>query len=139
MATSSVSTILSPDVMIKITEWLHLDYSLNWNVIVSKTDGKERNRVNYLRHNCDLLMFPGRDHLVCLTSEIYDYQQETCLYMDISYQYSLRKLKLDFELKLSNIFNSDAYVSYYTGDFSLMESVYKLRQREIFASVKFRF
>lgn len=139
MATSSVSTSLSPDVMIKITEWLHLDYSLNWNVIVSKTDGEERNRVNYLRHNCDLLMFPGRDHLVCLTSEIYDYQQETCLYMDISYQYSLRKLKLDFELKLSNIFNSDAYVSYYTGDFSLMESVYKLRQREIFASVKFRF
>lgn len=139
VATYSVSTSLSPGMMIKITEWLHLDYSLNWNVIISKMDGEERNNVKYLRHNCDLMVFPGRDHLVCVTSEIYDYQEETFLYMDISYQYSLRKRKLDFELKLSNLFNNDAYISYYTGVFSLMESVYTLRPREVFCSVKFRF
>ena len=73
------------------------------------------------------------------SSEIYDYQEDTFLYMDVSYQYSLRKHKLDFEVKLSNIFNNDAYISYYTGIFSLMESVYKLRPREVLCSMKFRF
>ncbi len=139
VATSSVSTNLSPSMMVKVTEWLHIDYSLNWNVIVSKVGGDERGDVKYLRHNCNVLVFPGKNHLLCVTSEIYDYQQETFLYMDFSYQYSLRKQKLDFEMKMSNIFNNDAYISYFTGAFSLMESVYKLRQREILCSVKFRF
>ncbi len=139
VVTSSVSTSLSPDMMIKITEWLHIDYSLNWNVIISKVGGKEKGNVKYLRHNCDILVFPGKNHLFCITSEIYDYQEETFLYMDVSYQYSLRKHKLDFEVKLSNIFNNDAYISYFTGTFSLMESVYKLRPREVLCSVKFRF
>lgn len=58
---------------------------------------------------------------------------------DITYQYSLRKHKLDFELRLSNIFNNDVYVSYFTGAFSLMESVYSLRPRELSASVRFRY
>lgn len=139
VVTSSVSTSLSPDMMIKITEWLHIDYSLNWNVIISKVGGEEKGNVKYLRHNCDILVFPGKNHLFCITSEIYDYQEETFLYMDVSYQYSLRKHKLDFEVKLSNIFNNDAYISYFTGTFSLMESVYKLRPREVLCSVKFRF
>lgn len=137
--TSSVSTSLVPDIMIKITEWLHIDYSMNWNTIVTNVGDEERGNVRYMRHNCDLLVFPGRNHLFCITSEIYDYQQETFLYMDVSYQYSLRKHKLDFEVKLSNIFNNDAYISYYTGVFSLMESVYKLRPREVLFSMKFRF
>lgn len=139
VVTSSVSTSLSPDMMIKITEWLHIDYSLNWNVIISKVGGEEKGNVKYLRHNCDILVFPGKNHLFCVTSEIYDYQEETFLYMDVSYQYSLRKHKLDFEVKLSNIFNNDAYISYFTSNFSLMESVYKLRPREVLCSVKFRF
>lgn len=139
VATSSVSTNLSPNMMIKLTAWMHVDYSLNWNVIISKVGGEERNNVKYLRHKCDVLVFPGKNHLFCVTSEIYDYQEETFLYMDISYQYSLRKHKLDFEVKLSNIFNNEAYISYFTGSFSLMESVYKLRPREVLCSVKFRF
>lgn len=139
VATSSISTSLSPRMMVKITEWLHVDYSLNWNVIATKVSADERGDVKYLRHNCDLLVFPWRNHLVCLTSEIYDYQKETFLYMDVSYQYSLQKYKLDFGVRLSNIFNNDAYISYFTSNFSIMESVYRLRPREILCSVKFRF
>lgn len=137
--TSSVSMSLIPGMMIKITEWLHIDYSMNWNMIVTNVGDDECGDVRYMRHNCNLLVFPGKNHLFCITSEIYDYQEDTFLYMDVSYQYSLRKHKLDFEVKLSNIFNNDAYISYYTGIFSLMESVYKLRPREVLFSMKFRF
>lgn len=118
---------------------MHIDYSLNWNLIISKVDGEKRNDVKYIRHNCDVLVFPGKSHLFCITSEIYDYQRKVFLYMDISYRYSLYKRKLDFEMKFSNIFNNDKYISYFTGTFSLMESVYTLRPREILCSVKFRF
>ena len=40
---------------------------------------------------------------------------------------------------LSNSTENGAYISYYTGIFSLMESVYKLRPREVLCSMKFRF
>lgn len=136
--TSSFSTSLSPRAMVKITEWLHLDYSFNYNVIHSRV-GRSNNDMSYFRHTGDIMIFPWKDQNICITSELYDYQDDTFVYTDITYQYSLRKHKLDFELRLSNIFNNDVYVSYFTGAFSLMESVYSLRPRELSASVRFRF
>lgn len=138
VSTSSFSTSLSPRAMVKITEWLHLDYSFNYNVIHSRV-GRSNNDMSYFRHTGDIMIFPWKDQNICITSELYDYQDDTFVYTDITYQYSLRKHKLDFELRLSNIFNNDVYVSYFTGAFSLMESVYSLRPRELSASVRFRF
>ncbi|MGN0032603.1 MAG: carboxypeptidase-like regulatory domain-containing protein [Candidatus Limimorpha sp.] len=135
---SSLSTSMSPRAMIKVAEWLHLDYSFNYNIIHSRV-GNNNNDISYFRHIGDIMIFPWTDHNICITSELYDYQDDTFVYTDVSYQYSLRKHKLDFELRLSNIFNNDVYVSYFTGAFSLMESVYELRPRELSASVRFRF
>ena len=138
VSTSSFSTSLSPRAMVKITEWLHLDYSFNYNVIHSRV-GRSNNDMSFFRHTGDIMIFPWKDQNICITSELYDYQDDTFVYTDITYQYSLRKHKLDFELRLSNIFNNDVYVSYFTGAFSLVESVYSLRPRELSASVRFRF
>lgn len=136
---SSVSTSIVPNIMVKITDWFHVDYTFNYNQILSKTNNIEKSDVVYMRHNCDMMFFPGKEHLICLISEIYNYKKKTFLYMDIIYQYSLSKHRIDFEFKISNIFNNDKYVSYYSGQFSLMESIYRIRPREIICSVKFRF
>lgn len=47
--------------------------------------------------------------------------------------------RLDFEVCWNNIFNSKKYVSYYSGAFSVQETIYTLRPMEVLASVRFRF
>ena len=135
----NLSASIMPNMMVTIRHWAHFNYSFNFNNIKTFTENIKKSDVNYLRHYCKLNIFPHRDHLITLNSEIYSHLGENYIYLDVSYQYSIPKYKLDFELKCNNIFNNKSYVSYYSGTFSIVESVYEIRPMEIFCSVKFRF
>ncbi|MBQ8223675.1 MAG: carboxypeptidase regulatory-like domain-containing protein [Bacteroidales bacterium] len=136
---ANISSSIMPNVMISITRYVHFEYSFNFNNIISYIDNEEKNRVNYFRHYCDIGIFPHHNHLISLDSELYSHLGEHYVYVDLSYQYSIPKHKLDFELKCSNIFNNKSYVSYYSGAFSIEESIYEIRPMEIMCSMKFRF
>ena len=135
----NLSASIMPNMMVTIKHWVHFNYSFNFNNIQTFTEDVKKSDVNYMRHYCKLNIFPHRDHLVTLNSEIYSHLGENYVYFDVSYQYSVPKYKLDFELKCNNIFNNKSYVSYYSGAFSIVESIYEIRPMEIFCSVKFRF
>ena len=135
----NLSASIMPNMMVTIRHWAHFNYSFNFNNIKTFTEDIKKSDVNYLRHYCKLNIFPHRDHLITLNSEIYSHLGKNYVYFDASYQYSIPKYKLDFELKCNNIFNNKSYVSYYSGTFSIVESVYEIRPMEIFCSVKFRF
>lgn len=134
----NVSVSLIPNMMITLSRWCHLDYSLNLNSIMSYADKEEKSQIDYLRQYLDLKIFPHSNHLIVLGSELYSHHDEHYLYVDASYLYSIPKWKIDIELKLSNILNNDSYVSYYSGAFSLVESKYEIRPFEIMCSLKFR-
>ncbi len=135
----NISASIMPNMMVTIKHWAHFNYSFNFNNIQTFSEDVKKSDVNYLRHYCKLNIFPHRDHLITLNSEIYSHLGENYVYFDASYQYSIPKYKLDFELKCNNIFNNKLYVSYYSGAFSIVESIYEIRPMEIFLSVKFRF
>ena len=135
----NISAGIMPNMMVTIKHWAHFNYSFNFNNIQTFSEDVKKSDVNYLRHYCKLNIFPHRDHLITLNSEIYSHLGKNYIYFDASYQYSIPKYKLDFELKCNNIFNNKLYVSYYSGAFSIVESIYEIRPMEIFLSVKFRF
>ena len=135
----NISASIMPNMMVTIKHWAHFNYSFNFNNIQTFSEYVKKSDVNYLRHYCKLNIFPHRDHLITLNSEIYSHLGKNYIYFDASYQYSIPKYKLDFELKCNNIFNNKLYVSYYSGAFSIVESIYEIRPMEIFLSVKFRF
>lgn len=135
----NISASIMPNMMVTIKHWAHFNYSFNFNNIQTFSEDVKKSDVNYLRHYCKLNIFPHRDHLITLNSEIYSHLGKNYIYFDASYQYSIPKYKLDFELKCNNIFNNKLYVSYYSGAFSIVESIYEIRPMEIFLSVKFRF
>ena len=135
----NISASIMPNMMVTIKYWAHFNYSFNFNNIQTFSEDVKKSDVNYLRHYCKLNIFPYRDHLITLNSEIYSHLGKNYIYFDASYQYSIPKYKLDFELKCNNIFNNKLYVSYYSGAFSIVESIYEIRPMEIFLSVKFRF
>lgn len=135
----NMSSSIMPNVIISLTRYVHLEYSFNFNNIISYIGNEEKNKVSYFRHYCDIGIFPHRNHLVSLDTELYSHRGEHYVYVDLSYQYSIPKHRIDFELKCSNIFNNKSYVSYYSGAFSIEESIYEIRPMEIMCSMKFRF
>lgn len=139
MNTHSVSYSLSPSLMFKVTEWLNVDYSLNYNKMYAFIDEQKRSEITYWRHFGKAFAFLKRNQTVSLTAEYYRHQGQPYLFVDASYEFSVKQPRLDFEVRWNNIFNSKKYVSYYSGAFSMQETVYTLRPMELTASVRFRF
>ncbi len=139
MNTEALSYSLSPSVMFKVTDWLNVDYSLNYNKLYSYIDAQKRSEITYWRHFGKAFAFLKRNQTVGLTAEYYRHQGQNYLFVDASYEFSIKQPKLDFEVRWNNIFNSKRYVSYYSGAFSVQETVYILRPMEVLASVRFRF
>ena len=139
MNTETFSYSLSPSLMIKVTEWLNVDYSLNYNQLYAFIDGQKRSEISYWRHFGKAYAFLKRNQTLSLTTEYYRHQGEPYLFVDAAYEFSIKQPKLDFEVRWNNIFNSKRYVSYYSGAFSVQETVYTLRPMEVTASVRFRY
>ncbi len=139
MNTQNLSFSLSPSVMFKATQWLNVDYSLNYNRLYSFIDGQKRGDITYWRHFGKAFAFLPKNQTISLTAEYYRHQGQPYLFVDASYEFSIKQPKLDFEVRWNNIFNSKKYVSYYSGAFSVQETVYMLRPMEVMASVRFRF
>ena len=139
MNTQNLSFSLSPSVMFKATQWLNVDYSLNYNRLYSFIDGQKRGDITYWRHFGKAFAFLPKNQTISLTAEYYRHQGQPYLFVDAGYEFSIKQPKLDFEVRWNNIFNSKKYVSYYSGAFSVQETVYTLRPMEVMASVRFRF
>ena len=139
MNTESFSYSLSPSMMLKVTEWLNVDYSLNYNKLYSYIDSQKRSEISYWRHFGKAFAFLPKNQTLSLTAEYYRHQGKPYLFVDASYEFSIKQPKLDFEVRWNNIFNSKRYVSYYSGAFSVQETIYTLRPMEVLASVRFRF
>ena len=139
MNTQNLSFSLSPSVLFKVTQWLNVDYSLNYNRLHSFIDGQKRGDITYWRHFGKAFAFLSKNQTISLTAEYYRHQGQPYLFVDAGYEFSIKQPKLDFEVRWNNIFNSKKYVSYYSGAFSMQETVYTLRPMEVMASVRFRF
>ena len=139
MNIQSLSFSLSPSVMFKATDWLNVDYSLNYNKLYSFVDGQKRSDITYWRHFGKAFAFLPKNQTISLTAEYYRHQGKPYLFVDAAYEFPIKQPKLDFEVRWNNIFNSKNYVSYYAGAFSVQETIYTLRPMEVMASVRFRF
>lgn len=139
MNTESLSFSLSPSLVVKVTEWLNVDYSLNYNKLYSFIDAQKRSDITCWRHFGKAFAFLNRNQTVSLTAEYYHHQGQPYIFVDATYEFSIKQPKLVFDLRWNNIFNSEKYVSYYSGAFSVQETVYMLRPMEVLASVRFRF
>ena len=139
MNTQNLSFSLSPSVMFKAAQWLNVDYSLNYNKLYSFIDGQKRGDITYWRHFGKVFAFLPKNQTISLTAEYYRHQGQPYLFVDAGYEFSIKQPKLDFEVRWNNIFNSKKYMSYYSGVFSVQETVYTLRPMEVMVSVRFRF
>ncbi|MCF0200423.1 MAG: hypothetical protein HUK16_03480 [Bacteroidales bacterium] len=139
MMTQSVSCSLAPRVTVKVAEWLSVDYSLSYNQIRYRANGQLRSNIGYWRHFGKAFISVKPYRIIGVMVEYYNHEGSHNVFVDCNYEFSLKKPKLDFELRWNNVFNCKQYVSYFTGPINVQETMFQLRPMELTVSTRFRF
>lgn len=125
----------------KIYNQFNIDYYISSNFNEYKSTQKQN--IFYLKQAITPRLDLGESHSITLNLEHYynDYfsKNNHNYYMDLIYKYSLNRSKIDIELRCSNLLNSRKYYSTEINNYYIYQSQYKLRQRQIIGSIKFRF
>jgi hypothetical protein len=122
-------------------DWGNLEYSFNLSTLRS-TVADGASPLSMLQdHHAALSFYPkGRQQLL-LAADYYDSwgpaPRVQNVFADATYRYTLPTTrKLDIELKVSNILNSQQYQYVFVSQFILTQNVYALRPRQLLASVR---
>jgi hypothetical protein len=87
-------------------------------------------------------VYPGEHHQLMLYADYYDSRAPGTtvrnLLADAVYRYVLPtiKYKADLEFKVSNLFGTNQYQYVYADQFILVQNTYRLRPRQLLASVR---
>lgn len=118
--------------------WLTLDY--NFNYFNSK---REAINVNKFISNLKVLFYFFENHSFGIYKDDYVYsfdkQNFKNQFIDLSYQYTFKKSKIDLDFKWSNVLNIKSYEEVILNDYSTTSNVFTIRPSQILMSVKFNF
>ena len=103
------------------------------------------NKINSFNHTLSTYIYPIKDHTIGFTWDELTTKNvsasRTNSFYDISYQYSLAKEKMDIELKVLNIANTNLYqdVSFNAQFNQTTIRNMNIRPRQVLLTVKFNF
>lgn len=119
--------------------WMTLDYTIMYSTNTIDVS----NKTSTLTSNINTLFFPLENHSIGINREDYVYnfnnQKFKNQFLDLSYQYTLEKRKIDFELKWTNILNTKNYQEIVLNNFGYTSNTFTIRPSQVLAGVKFYF
>ncbi len=122
--------------------WLSVDYNASWSKSFNKTFN---NKINSFNHTLSTFIYPIKDHTIGFTWDELSSKNASASrhnsFYDISYQYSLTKEKMDIELKVMNIANTNLYqdISFNAQFNQTTIRNMNIRPRQVLLTVKFNF
>lgn len=137
--TTTIFYNLAPEINLTITRWLNVEYGLHTHFIKTFLAEDKKSDICTIKHLFDLFSYPLKNHMLSLSAEYYYLNNSNNYFLDFLYRFTLKKQKLDFELRWNNIFNNDTYTSYFANSYTITESVYYLRPSQILFSIKFNY
>lgn len=128
--------------------WLSIDYNATWSFIdtsVQTQMGLIKNKSQNFNHALSAYVYPIKNHTIGFTWDELKFkngeQSRTNSFYDLSYQYSMVKSKMDLELKLVNIANTNTYqdVSFNATTNQTTYRTINIRPRQLMLTLKFNF
>ncbi|UPT72139.1 MAG: carboxypeptidase-like regulatory domain-containing protein [Flavobacterium sp. JAD_PAG50586_2] len=119
--------------------WLTLDCNLNYSV--NRMIGS--NPTEVFNSDIKVLFYPAENQSIGIYREDYVYnfnsQRFKNQFLDLSYQYTLEKRKIDIELKWTNILNTKNYQEILLNSFGYTSNIFTIRPSQVLVSVRFNF
>ena len=134
---------IEPSAIINISKWWSANYTFYTNYIKSESN-VALSKANANKHKINLLIYLKKEHIIMFSTELYsckgwNKKESESIFSDIGYTFRPQKKQIKFELKLRNIFNTKSYVSVQESEYSVFQSEFFLRPRELFFSISINF
>lgn len=138
---SVTSKTLRTDLQVdtEITPWLSIAYSAKFSFFRNKFEREETTGITSQRHLLGHTLYPAENQHIVLDSEYYRYDGKGDFFMNLSYQYTFTKPKMDLNLRYNNIFNQSHFLSLHNNDHVLIRTEYQLRPSQLLLSLRFSF
>ena len=124
-------------------EWGSLEYSATVTLLRNRIQDAPTQPLTILQdHHAQISFYPGEHHQLLLYADYYASRGPGAtvrnLFADAVYRYALpaTKHKMDLEVKVSNLFNTNRYQYAYADQFILVQNQYRLRPRQLLVSVR---
>jgi hypothetical protein len=123
-------------------EWSSLEYNATITALRNEVESSPALPVAVLQeHHASLALYPGNNHQLLLYTDYYNSQGPgptvRTVFSDIVYRYTRTQgRKIDFEVKWSNVFNTNQYQFSFADQFILVQNNYLLRPSQVLFSVR---
>ena len=127
--------------------WLSVDYNASLSFVKSEIFGTKytKNTSKNFNHTLSTYLYPIKDHTIGFTWDELQFQNagetKKNSFYDISYQYSLVQEKMDIELKVVNIANTNVFedIRFDSQLNQVRQTSVNIRPRQVLLTVKFNF
>ncbi len=126
----------------EVYEWLSVSYNSTFSIYKSSLQNNSIQQVNTQNHQADIYLYPWENQYLSLGGEYYTNsisESNKNYFLNLSYQYTWEKPKIDFNLSWSNILNTQNFVNASSSEYFITQTSYLLRPSQLLASVSFSF
>lgn len=132
--------------IIENNKWnfVNLSYKISYGKSQQKSPSENNYTVNSWRQNGSVYLYPKDDHQIKLMVENSNFRlsstpNQSNTFLDLSYQYTLKKKKIDFEISCQNLLNKKNYSEISIQNIYVNQLSYQLRPRQFLGTIKFNF
>lgn len=127
----------------EITDWLSASYSADFSFLETKLENRNFQEIKTQQHELGLFFYLNEQQYFSLDSEYYfnniSKENRNNYFLNLSYQYTFTKPKVDLEAKWNNILDTNEFVRVSNSTYSYIEHTYQLRPSQLLVSLKFSF
>lgn len=126
---------------IDLTDWLNTEIESIFQFSNSQIQIHENRTITQQFHKFNVNVYPNKNQYIGVETEyvknnLFSNNTEN-IFTDLVYRYNWMKKNIDFELQLSNLFNTKEYSTININNFSYVETNIKLRQRQLLFKIRF--
>ncbi|OYQ47432.1 hypothetical protein CHU92_01050 [Flavobacterium cyanobacteriorum] len=124
-----------------ILTWLNLESQSGWIFSKNRVQANQNPTIIQQNHLINLNFYISDNQYFAFKNEYIanNLFSETLQYVfsDITYRYSLKNKKIDFDLQINNLFNTTTFRTIEVSNFSYVETAFSLRPRQVIAKIRF--
>ncbi|RXG13298.1 carboxypeptidase-like protein [Leeuwenhoekiella aestuarii] len=126
----------------EISSWLIANYSGTSSTYTSGFGERDFQQIETQQHMIDLYFYPKENQYLSVSGEYYENslsENGDNYFVNLGYQFTFSKPKMDLNINWQNILNTDAFTKAYNNQYYYVQSSYRLRPSQVLATLKFTF
>lgn len=128
---------LTPNARITVNRFKRMELSYTTQYSDSRVSGNPEN-VSQFQQQMGIALSALKNTVVLLSAEHHRIRHNDYFFSDLTFRYTIPKIRQDFELGVVNLFDQDTFRNIYLNNYIMQETVFQLRPRQFLIRGSFR-